>query len=169
MNRLTGIAGMAVVLLASCGGGSLHNLDTGSVGPDEFSVLPALPLQMPETTTLPPPTPGASNLSDPNPVGDAMAALGGSQAASFAGGIPASDATLVAYAGRNGTDPAIRNTLATEDAAFRSQAGFGGTFNLLGRDRYYPAYASQSLDAYAELERFRAAGVEGPTAPPETD
>ena len=170
MKRLTVLAGMAVVVLASCGGGNgLHNLDTGAVGPDEFSVLPTLPLQIPATTALPPPTPGGSNLTDPNPVGDAVAALGGSPAAAFAGGIPAHDAALVAYASRNGTDPAIRNTLAVEDAAFRSQAGFGGTFNVLGRDRYYPAYASQALDAYGELERFRTAGAEGPSAPPETE
>ena len=40
MNRLTVLAGMACVALASCGGGdSLHNLETGAVGPDEFSVL----------------------------------------------------------------------------------------------------------------------------------
>ena len=170
MNRLTVLAGMACVALASCGrSDSLHNLDTGAVGPDEFSVLPALPLQIPATTALPPPTPGGFNLTDPNPMADAVVALGGSPAAAFAGGIPANDAALVTFAGRNGTDPAIRNTLAIEDAAFRARAGFGGTFNFFGKDRYYPAYASQALDAYAELERFRAAGAEGPSAPPETE
>jgi len=112
------------------------------------------------------PSPGGRNLTDPNPTGDAIAALGGSQAAGFAGGIPASDMALLGAAGRYGTDPAIRATLAGEDAAFRRRALFANAFNILGRDRYFQAYARQALDAYAELLRFRNLGVGVPSAPP---
>jgi hypothetical protein len=168
MRVLRPLAGLCLITLAACGGGGdgLHRLDNNLVGPDEFSVLPTLPIQIPETTALPPPTPGGTNRTDRNPVGDAVIALGGSPPAGLAGGIPAGDQALLAFAARNGTDPAIRQTLATEDAAFRQQAAFGGSFNILGQDRYYPAYGSQALDAYAELARFRAAGVIVPTAPP---
>jgi hypothetical protein len=165
------IAGLCLLTLAACGGvpDGLHNLDADLVGPDEFSVLPSLPLEIPASTALPPPTPGGTNRTDRNPTGEAIAALGGSPGALSAGGIPAGDQALVAFAARSGTDPAIRQTLATEDAAYRGRASLGGSFNLLGRDRYYPAYASQALDAYAELARFRAAGVVVPSAPPETN
>lgn len=160
---MIGLAGG--LLLAACGGGAdgLRQFDT-TAGPDEFSVQPARPLALPEALTLP--QPGGGNRADPDPVSDAIAVLGGSPAAAFAGGIPASDQALVAQASRNGTDPGIRATLAAEDAALRSRAGLGGAFNILGRDRYFSTYANQALDAYTELDRFRALGISVPSAPP---
>jgi len=154
--------------LAACSGGDrgLHRFGADATGPDEFSVMPMRPLQMPETFALADPTPGGSNRADPNPVGDAIATLGGSQAAGNAGGVPASDVALVAVAGRAGIDPAIRATLAAEDAAFRRRASVINALNWAGRDRYFRAYAGQALDAYAELARFRALGVAVPSAPP---
>lgn len=159
---------LALAMLASCGAGGdgLRNLDTELTGPDEFSVLPSQPLVMPETIALPPPTPGGTNLTDQNPQADAVAALGGAPGALRAGGVPARDAALVAYAARDGVDPAIRQTLAEEDAAFRARAAAGLSLNLLGNDQYYPAYARWVLDAYEELARLRAAGVTVPSAPP---
>lgn len=168
MTARTAIGILALAVLVACSGGrGLRVLDTAGAGPDEFSVVPVRPLELPPTTALPPPTPGGNNLADPRPRSDAAAVLGGAGAALSAGGIPASDAALVAQASRNGLDPTIRQTLAAEDAAFRSRAGTLGLFNPFGRDRYFPAYRRQALDAYAELERFRAAGVAVPSAPPE--
>ncbi len=139
-----------------------------SGGPDEFSVLPSRPLEVPTgAATLPEPTPGGSNLSDPNPTADAIAALGGRPGAANAGGIPAADATLVSYVGRYGTNPAIRQELAAEDAAFRRRRSGGGFLGLFrGGERYFQAYAAMALDAYAELIRFRNLGVQVPSAPP---
>lgn len=158
----------ALLVLQACGAGGdgLRNLDTELTGPDEFSVLPSLPMTIPATLDLPEPTPGGSNRTDRNPAADAVAALGGNPAAARAGGIPARDAALVAHAARAGSDPMIRQTLAREDAAFRARAASGPSFNIFGRDRYFPAYARFALDAYAELARLRAAGVAVPTAPP---
>jgi hypothetical protein len=157
-----------MLMLTACGGRSgLHDLGSVGQGPDEFSVLPTRPLEIPQSlSALPAPTPGGSNLTDPNPIGDAMAALGGRQD-SLTGGIPASDAALVTRASRYGVDPAIRADLAAEDAAFRRRKAAGNAFNWFGRDRYFSAYASQSLDAYAELLRFRNLGVQVPSAPPQ--
>ncbi len=162
------LASFAVISLSACGGQSgLHDLSSGTDGPDEFSVLPTAPLFIPQNlSVLPQPTPGGTNPTDPNPKGDAIAALGGRPSAAFAGGIPSGDAALVAYAARNGTAADIRRTLANEDAAFRaSRSRFGG-FNLFGGDRYFKAYANQALDAYAALTQFRNLGVTTPTAPP---
>ena len=55
-------------------------------------------------------------------------------------------------------DPQLR--IARLERARRSNI-----FNPLGRDRYFPAYAGQSLDAFAELERLRALGIRVPTPP----
>lgn len=162
------IALLATGLLAACGGGrdGLRDLRSTSGGPDEFSVLPVKPLELPETTELPAPTPGGANRTDPTPNADAVAALGGRSSAAQAGGIPAADAALVSHAGRAGVTPGIRDQLAREDAQFRRRKSAGRVFNIFGRDRYFRAYAGQALDAYAELQRFRNLGVQTPTAPP---
>ena len=158
---------LCAAVLASCSSNSgLRNLQSPGDGPDEFTVLPVRPLVLPPSTTLPPPTPGRANRADPTPLSDAVVALGGNPGAALAGGIPSRDAALVAAAGQNGVDPAIRQTLAQEDAAFRSRALSLNLLNPFGGDRYYAAYASQALDAYAELARFRALGVAVPSAPP---
>lgn len=157
---------MALSLAACSSQEGLLVVDSGE-GPDEFSVLPALPLQAPPSLTLPEPTPGGTNRTDPDPLGDAVRALRGNPSAASAGGIPARDQALVAYTSRNGVDPGIRSTLAEEDAAFRERVAFARSFNIFGRDQYFPAYRRWALDAYAELARFRAIGVAVPSAPPE--
>ncbi len=166
--RATIFAAATLLTLAACGGGQgfLPSSNTGP-GPDEFGVLPSLPLTMPaQSASLPAPTPGGTNRADPNPASGAVVALGGRASAINAGGIPAADAALVAAAGRYGIDPGIRATLAAEDERFRRTRGRLGVFNIFGGNRYYSAYARYSLDAYAELARFQSLGVQVPSAPP---
>jgi len=156
-----------MVSLAACAGGDrgLRDLRSSSGGPDEFRVMPMGALTLPDDLgALPRPTLGGANRTDPTPNADAVAVLGGNPARLQAAGIPAGDGPLVAAAQRNGVDPAIRQTLASEDAAFRTRQARFGLFR--GRDRYFQAYARQALDAYAELIRFRNAGVATPSAPP---
>jgi hypothetical protein len=155
--------------LSACGNGGqvpqLMNLRSPTNGPDEFSVLPAKPLELPEDlTALPEPTPGGGNLTDPDPRGDAIAALGGSPNA--AGGIPAGDAGLANYAGRNGVSADIRATLAAEDLAFRKRSNARLLERIFDLNVYYRAYDRQSLDQHAELARWRRAGARTPSAPP---
>ena len=158
----------ACLALAACGNRDrgLRVLDNPGGGPDEFSVLMSAPLTLPEDLgALPPPTPGGTNRTDPNPGAEAIVALGGNPNAAIAGGIPAGDSALVRHVGRNGVDPSIRATLAAEDEAFRTRRA---RLSLFGnRDRYFAAYAAMALDAYAELIRFRNAGVAVPSAPPQ--
>ncbi|MCH2076186.1 MAG: DUF3035 domain-containing protein [Rhodobacteraceae bacterium] len=148
----------AMVGLGACSGGF-------SEGPDEFSVVPQSPLEQPVSySDLPEPVPGGSNLADLRPNADAVAALGGR---TQAGGIPASDTGIVTYASRFGVDPAIRSVLFAEDERFRARISRRGIFGGQRENKYFSTYRSQALDAYAELERFRAAGISVPTAPPE--
>lgn len=158
---------LALILVAACGNTDrpLRDLRSASGGPDEFAVIPFEPLELPATQTLPTPTPGGANRVDPTPRADAIDALGGSAAAQSAGGVPTSDGALIAQTGRYGVDPAIHITLAAEDSAVLERARRSNIFNPLGRDRYFPAYARQALDAPTEQARLRNLGVNVPNIP----
>lgn len=151
---------LAAMTLTACAGGDrgLRSFEAGE-GPDEFTVIPQQRLSLPDDLgNLPPPTPGGTNITDPTPVADAVAALGGRPGAGASG-----DSALLAAVGRNGVDPAIRVELAEADQRFRERRSRFG----MGQDRYFAAYASQALDAYEELTRFRNLGVAVPSAPPQ--
>ncbi|MEL7343337.1 MAG: DUF3035 domain-containing protein [Pseudomonadota bacterium] len=137
----------------------------GSVdGPDEFAILPAKPLEEPEDyASLPAPTPGGSNLTDPTPEADLVAALGGNPVRLTGGGV---DAGLLGYVGRFGVSSTIRSQLAIEDEQFRKENRGLPLERLFRQTVYFDAYSVQSLDQYRELERLRAAGIPTPTVPP---
>lgn len=171
--RLThGMILVAVLALSACsrpqGDLNLRDLRAFGTGPDEFSVLPAKPLEMPtDMASLPAPTPGGANLTDQNPLADGVAALGGRPAALAAQGVAAPDAALVRHAARNGVSADIRMTLAAEDDAFRRDRSRFTRFRLFRDvDRYHEVYKSEMTDPYAELRRFRRMGVPTPAAPP---
>lgn len=155
----------AVLLVSACGGGdgapTLMNLSNHSNGPDEFSILPTRPLEMPKDfKTLPEPTPGSPNLVDPSPLNDAVVALGGTP------GAGASDPALLATTGRYGVNAGIRGELAAEDQAFRERQSPRLFERLFGTSTYHRVYADQSTSSYQELERARAAQAKTPSAPP---
>ncbi|MDO5659142.1 MAG: DUF3035 domain-containing protein [Paracoccus sp. (in: a-proteobacteria)] len=162
------LAIMAVGMLASCGGdGTLMNIRAGQTTPDEFAIVPTRALSMPpDLNQLPPPTPGGANITDPNPRGDAVAALGGNPAALSDQGVGAADAALVAYAGRAGTQAGIRQQLAQEDADWRARHGRRLLENIARTNVYLRAYEVMTLDSQAELARWRRAGARTPSAPP---
>ena len=86
MSRKIVLTLLAATIVAGCGGRddvTLTRLRNTSEGPDEFSILPGKPLQTPaDYATLPPPTPGAANLTDQNPLADGVAAGGSGGGAS---------------------------------------------------------------------------------------
>lgn len=171
-NGILGFAAMATLALSACGGGDevpkLMNTRSQTRSPDEFTVLPSKPLTMPEDlAVLPEPTPGGTNITDPTPEADTYAALGGNPEAATPGKISPSNSTLIGYASRFGTAPDIRQTLAVEDLEFRRDHNGRLLERWFNVNVYYKAYASLSLDQYAELERWRAAGVRTESAPPE--
>lgn len=164
----TAIALCAVMALSACGGDGPPELMQirSDGGPDEFGVLPPKALEMPtDLSTLPTPTPGGSNRTDPTPEADAIIALGGKPGA--AGTIPAADAGLYGHASRFGTESGIRATLAAEDLEWRTDNDGKLLEKLFGINIYYKAYEAMSLDQHAELARWRKLGAKTPSAPPE--
>lgn len=164
---------IAVLAVAACSGDqrdiSLRDLRSFTGGPDEFSIIPGKELQTPkDLSTLPAPTPGGSNLTDQDPLGDAVTALGGKASARKPGnGIPAADSALIAHAGRNGVPSDIRESLAAKDEAFRRRQSRFTKLRLVKVDRYTQAYKREQLDAQATLKWWRRQGVATPTAPPD--
>ena len=146
---------------------SLMNFRPDGTGPDEFQILPTKPLEQPDDfRTLPPPTPGASNRTDPTPFADAAEALGGSGAAATASPMRASERGVVSYASRYGVTAGIRETLAAEDLEWRRKHDGRLLERLFNTSVYFRAYRPMSLDQRAELERLRRLGVWTPSAPP---
>ncbi|MEM8730280.1 MAG: DUF3035 domain-containing protein [Pseudomonadota bacterium] len=168
MRRMTTGLCLAVLLGACSGKDGLRELNTPRNGPDEFRVLPAKPLQAPESYTfLPVPTPGAANLTDQNPDADAVDALGGNAASlQAASGVPSRDGAVVNYSSRYGVTPDIRGVLAEADADFRKRKGRFTGIRIVPVDRYRQAYEVYALDPFAESERFRRAGILVPASPP---
>lgn len=160
---------LAIAAVAGCSSNSqprLLNVASNKGGPDEFAILPTKPLQEPESfSELPEPAPGGVNRVDPTPNADAIAALGGNPNARPRG-IPSSDASLVAHASRTGRDGNIRQQLAAEDLEFRRRNNGRVLERLFNVNVYFKAYRRQSLDKFAELDRFRRLGVRTPAAPP---
>lgn len=168
MPRNTVLALVAAALVAGCGGGrdgdvTLRKIRNTGNGPDEFSILPGKPLEMPaDVSSLPAPAPGARNRTDRDPVAEGIAALGGTAGA----GVGAGTAGLVSYAGRYGSTPAVRQQLAVEDREIRRRYGNVNVLSILPGDDYTQAYSDQWLDADREQERLRRSGVRVPSAPP---
>jgi hypothetical protein len=143
------------------------NIRSNTAGPDEFGILPTKPLQTPEDyASLPEPTLGGANLTDPTPRADAVAALGGNPASLTRTGVARADQGLLAQTTRYGLSGDIRQQLAAEDIAYRKNNKGKLLERVFNVNLYYSAYARQSLDQYKELDRFRRAGVRTPAAPP---
>lgn len=172
MPRKTVLMLMAVALVAGCGGRdrevSLTKIRSSGNGPDEFSIIPSKPLEMPEDmAALPAPTPGGANRTDQNPLADGVAALGGNLAVTQAEAPSAANTGLLAHATRYGRDPAIRQTLAAEDRDIRTRYGNVNILRgILPGDDYVQAYEKQWLNAHAEERRLRERGVRTPASPP---
>jgi len=169
MQAKLGVIAMAAALaLSACADRDprLYTLRSDSGGPDEFAILPTKPLEMPQDmAALPPPTPGGANRSDPTPEADAYAALGGNAEVLTRGG----DGGVVSYATRYGVDGNIRADLAAADLEYRRENDGRLLERLFNASVYFKAYRPFELDQHRELERFRAAGIGTPAAPPDPD
>lgn len=161
--------GLIGLTLAACSGDGtpdLLKLQDDEPGPDEFAILPTKPLQAPEDfAALPEPTPGGDNLTDPTPEADAVAALGGSAERVLPGG-GVQDSALIAHVTRFGVAEGIRDALADADLDFRRRNDGRLLERLFNTNVYFRAYDPYELDQYAELERFRRAGIRTPAVPP---
>lgn len=166
--RLIACAMIAVTFLAACENQGLRVITSRGDGPDEFIIVPAKPLEQPESfSALPAPTPGGFNRTDQRPLEDSAAALGGQRSSPNAA-IPGSDGALVNHASRFGRDANIRATLAAADADFRRRQARLTQIRILPEDRYNRAYRREALDASETARQFQRAGVPTPLAPPGT-
>lgn len=137
---------------------------TSVQAPDEFSVLPQKPLELPEDlAALPQPVPGAVNRTDLTPEADALVALTGRPGRAAATG---SDNALLSATTRSGVNPQIRPLLAAEDAEYRENNKGRLLERLFGRSNELIIYQNVTLDAQAELLRLRAQGIKTPAMPP---
>lgn len=163
------IAGCAVLALGACSDSDqpiLMHAASQEREPDEFGIVPTKPLEMPDSLTeLPAPKPGGTNRVDPQPRADVARALGGNPARAVAGG--GADGGIVNHASRFGRNDDIREQLAAEDLQFRRDNDGRLLERLFSVNVYLNAYDSMWLDKYAELERWRRAGAQTPSAPPE--
>lgn len=160
------MAGLAA--LSACESGDPKLMNIRSDTPDEFSVLPTKNLEAPEDyTTLPEPTPGGTNLADPTPRADAVAALGGNPDRLRSGRIYAGEQTLISYASRHGVPADIRDTLAAEDLEWRKTHNGKLLERFFNVNVYFDSYKPMALDQYLELDRLRKMGVWTPSAPPD--
>lgn len=159
---------IGTVALAACSSDpQLMNIKAGQSTPDEFAIVPSRALSLPpDLNQLPPPTPGAGNITDPNPKGDAIAALGGDPTRLNPQGVGAADGALLSYASRLGASPAIRAQLAQEDVDWRSRHSRRLLETLARSNVYYRAYESMTLDSWTEQKRWQRAGAKTPSAPP---
>lgn len=155
--------------LAACGGDSEPNLlnikQPRADGPDEFSILPSKPIEIPDDlASLPQPTPGGTNRTDPTPQADIAVAMGGNPAVLARTG---ADGALRSHAGRFGVDPQIRTELAAADLEFRRRNDGRLLERIFNVNVYFQAYEPFELDQYRELERLRRAGIRTSGVPPE--
>ncbi len=158
----------AALAVAGCSNQGLRDLRNSGPGPDEFLILPSKPLEAPTNfSDLPTPTPGGTNLTDPQPRADAIAALGGRPSALVDQGVPASDSGLVSYASRNGVPGDIRQVTAEEDEAFRKRRGRFTRIQLFRTNRYNQVYRREALNPFDVERAARSRGIPTPSAPPE--
>ncbi len=156
-----------VAVTSACGGPEepeLMNITNPGEGPDEFTVNPNKPLEIPEDVAaleLPLPTPGGTNLAGPTPEADMVAALGGNLENAVSG-----NGALISYTTRFGSEPNIRADLALVDLEWRRRNDGRLLERIANVNVYFNAYEELSLDQYAELDRFRRAGIKTPSAPP---
>ena len=165
--RVAMLMGLIALTAAACSrreNPELLQLRSSGEGPDEFSIVPNKPLETPEDFAyLPPPTSTGSSRADATPQEDVFVALGGTATAANA---RSSESGVLPYATRFGRSPTIREELAASDLDFRRRNDVLFLERIANVSKYFSVYALESLDQDAELERFRAAGVPTPAAPP---
>jgi hypothetical protein len=141
----------------------------GKASPDEFAVVTKAPLVIPPDFNLKPPAPGTAPANQIEPTQAAQSALFNTDPATFAASLPATmspgERYLLASAGAQNADPAIRQQIASDASGMRgSDDSF--TSSVLFWQGPTPEPGSTPLDADAEARRIDAARTGGTAATP---
>lgn len=152
------VAAMAVLGAGLSGCGIGRALGISKSSPDEFAVVKKAPLVLPPDYELRPPKPGAKRPQELNPSEAAKQALFKNQFGQ-PGATPSSgEQTLLANAGADQADPAIREKITKENKALvRKSESFSNRL-LFGNEAAVPAAV---VNAAAERERLEKAATEG--------
>ena len=162
-------------LVLLCGvAASLAGCDTlrsaagqGKESPDEFAVVTKAPLVIPPDFNLRPPAAGAAPTNQIAPTQAAQAALFSADPAAVAASLPATmsqgERFLLANAGVQNADPAIRQEIASDSASTRA-GDDSFTNNILFGSSSTPA-AGTAVDADAEARRIDAQKAGGAATP----
>jgi len=139
----------------------------GKDAPDEFAVVTKAPLVIPPEFNLRPPAAGASATNQVAPTQAAQAALFNTDPATVAASLPATTSAgeryLLANAGVQNADPAIRQEIAADGASMRAaDESFTNTI-LFGSTA--PS-GTAPVDADAEARRIDAQKAGGTAATP---
>ncbi|TVQ56260.1 MAG: DUF3035 domain-containing protein [Rhodobacteraceae bacterium] len=161
---------VAVSLLAACsagsgGGGFRQSIGLETPPPDATLVVARRPLQAPpDFATLPPPRPGAPSRVERDPQAEAAAALlgGAPTQREVAPAASRGEAALLAAAGADAADPAIRQIVVDEasppDTRFALRS-------ILGFPIPDPVAEAERLSAEEEAQRLRDQGFVAPGPP----
>ncbi len=160
---LVGTAALAAGCSSGRAGlGNALGLTRGS--PDPFNVYPREPLVLPsDLTALPEPQPGAPSPREPKPQAIAQSALGQAGAPVVPAAAGAGEAALLASAGADQADPAIRDSLDGEELQREPQYGFRTFFGYKVPD----GTEKEILEARDERKRLLEQGAPTPNPPPE--
>lgn len=160
----------ALAALAACDtiGNPIDAMSAKRPSPDEFQVIARKELRRPPglgTSTLPEPRPGAPSPLEPDPRGDAVAALTGNRVAAsapLASSISRGEAALLAAADAQSANPDIRTQIIAENVAYEESKPYEPPtiFELFAGEREYDP--EDVVDAPAEALRLSEAGVPTP-------
>ena len=122
MNRRLPLLAVMALALALTGCDTIRNAaGMGKQAPDEFAVLTKAPLVIPPDYNLMPPRPGAAPTNQTEPTEAAAQTLFGNDpqtvASNITGNYSEGEKLLMAYAGIQNADPAIRAHLASDHKA----------------------------------------------------
>lgn len=158
------------VSITACGSGNSvfdknGNFKIKDAGPDEFSIIPTKPLEIPEdTVTLPEPTLGSKNRVDVEPELDAIVALGGKPERLESDLIANDEQALIAAASRNGVSGNIREQIAADAKVVERKKRPNVFQRIIGHTSRVKAFESEAIDPSAETHRLRRQGVRTPSA-----
>jgi hypothetical protein len=159
MQKTATLVAMAAACAALSGcGGFKQAMGVEKVAPDEFRVVTRAPLVMPPDYALRPPRPGDPRPQELRPDGQARAAVFGQDVGAQA---TAGERALVARAGADAVDPAIRAQVDLEGAALvRKPEGFADSvINYQGAGQPAAGQTEEERLAAAETARRATGGA----------